>query len=567
MRRVRLWMFSMLSVLCMLSLSVAVADERILAYHSDIDIMEDGSMTVVETIRVRAEGQYIRRGIFRDFPTDYEDSLGNRFRLEFQVTGVTRDGIGEPFHTERIANGVRIYVGRSSVFLDPGDYTYRISYRTQRQLGFFEDYDELYWNVTGNGWDFPIDEASARVSLPRDVPMDAVRVAAYTGVVGSTARNAMTDVRDGKVFIVTSRGLPRRAGLTIAIAWPKGFVQEPTRIQTLRWMLRDNRGLLIALAGLATIFAFLYLSWSRVGRDPPSGVIFPHYQPPGEMSPAAARYIRRMGYDDRTFTAAIINLAVNGHLEISESGSDYTLTRVAKESAPTAPGEHVLLRKLFAKGDVVDLHKINHKVIGGAMQAHRRALRLNNHKIHFQLNSGRLVPAFLMFTVTVALVESTSGVTVLSGAVLGLAVILMVVFYHLLKSATPRGRALMDRLDGFRLYLKVAEQDALELRDAPRKTPELFEKYLPFALALDVEYSWAEQFADVFARVGPQDEYQPSWYHGDFNPDRLPKFTSNLGSAFTSAMGSAASAPGSSSGIGGGGFSGGGVGGGGGGGW
>ena len=154
----------------LLSFGSGHADERILSYHSDITIAADATMTVEESITVRAEGVNIRRGIYRDFPTDYTDALGNRYVVEFEVLGVSRDGRPEPWYTDKQSNGVRVYAGSANTFLTPGDYTYTIRYRTDRQIGYFDDHDELYWNVTGNGWDFAMDKVSATVSLPGDIP-------------------------------------------------------------------------------------------------------------------------------------------------------------------------------------------------------------------------------------------------------------------------------------------------------------------------------------------------------------------------------------------------------------
>ena len=116
------------------------------------------------------------------------------------------------------------------------------------------------------------------------------------------------------------------------------------------------------------------------------------------------------------------------------------------------------------------------------------------------------------------------------------------------------------------MYLSVAEKDEMELRNPPEKTPELFEEYLPFALALGVEQAWSERFANVFASLESRNQrYQPDWYSGDFQPARMGRFASSIGQSFSTAIASASTPPGSSSG--GGGFSGGGGGGGGGGGW
>lgn len=134
----------------------AIGDERILSFDSDIVVHPDASMTIIETIRVRAADKRIKRGIYRDFPTDYKDRLGNRYRVDFQILSVRKDGQPEPFHTKRRKNGIRTYIGAENVLLRPGEYTYSLTYRTTRQLGFFDNHDELYWNVTGNDWAFPL---------------------------------------------------------------------------------------------------------------------------------------------------------------------------------------------------------------------------------------------------------------------------------------------------------------------------------------------------------------------------------------------------------------------------
>ncbi|MGH9509820.1 MAG: DUF2207 domain-containing protein, partial [Terriglobales bacterium] len=166
-----------------------LGDERILDYHSDITVHADGSMDVRETIKVRARGEQIKRGIYREFPTRYKDRLGNPYRVGFEVVEVLRDGRPDAWHTKDRENGVAVYIGREDVFLRPGEYTYTIAYRTNRQLGFFPDHDELYWNVTGNGWDFFIDQASATVSLPQRVSSSSLRLEGYTGPQGAQGRD------------------------------------------------------------------------------------------------------------------------------------------------------------------------------------------------------------------------------------------------------------------------------------------------------------------------------------------------------------------------------------------
>lgn len=544
------------------------ADERILSYHGDIRISADASLTITETIRVRSEGLHIQRGIYRDFPTSFRDRFGNRYEVPFTLVSVLRDGQSEAWHTESRSNGVRIYMGNRSILLAPGEYTYELTYRTDRSIGYFEDRDELYWNVTGTDWDFPIDEASARVVLPEQVPARELAVEGYTGVFGASGRDFTGFVEDGVATIEATRPLQAREGLTVVVSWPKGVVYEPDAGDRLRFLLLDNLGLLLALAVFLAVAGFLIFAWRRYGRDPKPGVTFAHYEPPEGFSPASMRYIRRMGYDKDALTAAVVSLAVKGYLTIRYDGDDYVLAQ-ADSTEPLGPGEEVLLGKLFSEGPTVVLDNENHALIGGARKAHRRALKRNYYNIYFRNNSQWLLPtmlgsvlAFVVLAVAELVTPAVIAVFVLNG-------LMQVLFLTLMKAPTRRGRTLMDQLDGFELYLKVAEKDDLNIQHPPELTPALFERYLPFAIALGVENDWAEQFMQVLSKMDRAERaaYAPHWYRGDFNPHRISSFVDDVGSGFSSAIASAATPPGSSSGSGGGGFSGGGGGGGGGGGW
>ncbi len=558
--------------MCLLFAVPAYAVESILSYHSDITVSAEGSMDVVETIRVRAEGQNIRRGIYRDFPTDYEDQYGNSVHVDFQVLGVLRDGAAEAYHQEPRSNGIRVYAGSANYFLPAGEYIYTIHYRTDRQLGFFDTHDELYWNVTGNGWAFAIEDASASVRLPDGVPQGSVTIEGYTGRFGSRQQAYETEVRlDGTAHIRVTRVLQPGEALTLVVMWPKGFVVEPSLSDKVENLLIDNLGLLMALTALFLVAVYLFYAWYKVGRDPDPGVIFPHYVPPEGFSPASVRFIAEMGYDHRTFAAAVINLAVKGFLEIDNTGDDYNLVRErpAPDSSLLAPGEKALLTRLFAEANVLVLENENHRVLLEAMAAHSKALKRNYQKIYFYTNTPILIPSLLLAAGFLGLIAVLDRFTIFVFVVLAVIVILHYVFYHLMKAPTRTGRRLLDKIEGFKSYLEIAEKDELNLRNPPDKTPELFEQYLPYALAMEVEQDWSEKFATVLASIRNPDgsDYQPNWYHGQFNAARLGNFASDVGSSLSSAISSASTAPGSSSGGGGGGFSGGGGGGGGGGGW
>ena len=290
----------------------AQADERILSFHSDIRVFDDGMLEVTETIEVRAEGQQIRRGIYRDFPVEYEDRFGNEYKITLEPLAVLRNDDREAFHTVRDGRHVRTYFGSRNRLLDHGVHTYTYRYRVNRMLGFFDEHDELYWNVTGNELAFPIDKATATVRLEFDAPRDALFVDGYTGRLGSKAQDYGHYLDEsGNLHFQANGPLPPAHGLTIVLGWPKGHVREPSATDHIGWVIEDNRNLLAALLGLALLLLYYIPVWSAHGRDPEEGVIVTRYEPPGGFSPASLRFIRQMYYDDKVMTAAVVNRAAN----------------------------------------------------------------------------------------------------------------------------------------------------------------------------------------------------------------------------------------------------------------
>ena len=577
-----------LALLLLATATATAAEERILSWRSDIAVLPDSTLEVTETLLVRAEGDQIRRGILRDFPTTYVDRRGMRVVTGFDVIEVMRDGRPEPHRTERLANGIRVRIGEPEVYLAPGEYTYAIRYRTDRQLGFFPDHDELYWNVTGNGWDFPIDSAAAVVRLPGNVPADAIRVEAYTGPQGAQGLDWQASTDAGMASFQTTRGLGPREGFTIVASWPKGVVSAPGTGERVRYALRDAWPALLAAMGLLLLVAYYIRAWVAVGRDPPGRIVVPRYDAPQGQSPASMRYLRRMAYDDRCFAAAVLSLAVQGGLTIEQEKSGllgrkrtYTLhsSRPASGGAAFSEDEARLHGQLFASSTSVELDTKNQVLLNAVKLGHMKQLRKQFTPSLFRINGGwhgggvvltLLIGGGLIWLANRAGFAPTWWFATKPGWIAigaGVAALLTnLTFGRLLKAPTIAGRAVMDHIEGFRLYLDVAEGDELKLIDEPPLTTELFERYLPAALALEVEQHWAERFSEVFATQAAT--HSPNWYRGDSWSTRdVARFSSGLGSSFSSAIASASTAPGSSSGGGGGGSSGGGGGGGGGGGW
>ena len=550
----------------------ASADERILSYHSDILVRADGWIEVTETIRVRAEGQQIRRGIYRDYPVEYIDKLGNNVKVLYEPESVLRNGNAEDFNSESRGSDVRTYFGSADRMLNNGEHTYIYRYDAGRMLGYFEEVDELYWNVTGNEWDFPIDAASASVSFEFDVPGDRLQLFAYVGPFGTIGGEGYTATVDGTgtVLFRVTEPLKINEGLTIAVGWPKGIIVPPTDAQKMIWLLSDNLNLLIALAGLLAMLSYYIPVWQNYGKDPEPGVVLTMYEPPEGFSPASLRYIENMGYDNEVMTAAVVSLAVKGYIRIEVDDDEHTLHRLdpGPDAPPLATGEKELHEALFGKGSSLTLVDDNHERVGGAKKAHEKSLKNDYHRRYFKTNGLLNLPPLVIGVIS-AMVALRIGPSVGVVACIALMIVTVIAFAIIMKKPTAPGRQIMDRSAGFREYLEIAEKDELNLRNPPDKTPALFESYLPFALALGVEQQWSERFARIFAGLkGPNNtEWHPSWYNGSWNNFDLSSNTSSLTSGLGSAISSSATPPGSSSGSGGGGFSGGGGGGGGGGGW
>ncbi|MGV8922334.1 MAG: DUF2207 domain-containing protein [Thermomonas sp.] len=576
--------FVFATTLLLLSAAPAFAQERILSYDSQLQINSDGSLDVREHIKVRAEGSNIRRGIYRDFPTRYKDRYGNNVVVDMQIIDVLRDGKAEPWFTENRSNGLRINTGNDDFLPVPAEYTFTLHYRTTRQLGFFADHDELYWNATGTGWDFAIESGSVDLRLPKEVPADQLKTEGYTGPDGSKRQDFTASVpAPGIAHWQLTQPLSPREGLTIVLSFPKGLVQEPSRAQQLVLLLKDNRGVLVALVGLLLLLVFCMRRWNAIGRDPRPGIVIARYDPPQDATPAALRFIKRMGHDNRCFSADVLALAVAGFLSIDREKvllkDEWTLIQEHGHGTESLPkSQRVLLDKLFAKGSPLVLKNTNASTMQAAQAGHTKALaELYDGKM-FKLNGGSTGLASLILVATGVLsfwVADGSGLPAII-TVLVVMMFVLIAFGMLIPAPTPEGRKVLDEIEGLKRYLSVAERDELasmpgpEVAGASERVPMLdakrYEFLLPYAVALDVEDAWTNKFTlAVGAAAAAAATAGIAWYRGG-GIDSMGSLSKAVGNSLSSQIASSSSPPGSSSGSGGGGSSGGGGGGGGGGG-
>jgi uncharacterized membrane protein YgcG len=569
-----------LIALLLLLVRPATADERILGYDIEVAVAADGRLDVVERITARAEGLQIRRGLYRDFPTRYRDRFGNRVVAGFDVVSLLRDGQPEPYFTERLSNGIRVNFGNDDLLPVPAEYAYTLRYETTRQIGFFADHDELYWNAIGTGWVFPIDASHVEVRLPEPVPADQLAAEAYTGPQGAQGQAySARIVEPGVAAWDLTQPLAPREGFTIVLSFPKGVVTPPTALQRAWWLLADNRGVLVALGGFALLLVFETRRWRRVGRDPRRGVVIARYEPPEGHTPAELRYVQRMGYDARCLSSEVLALAVAGHVLIDRDDGIFRDTwslerRDPDPSAPPpTPAQRALLARLFVGGRPrVELKKSNATTLSEARRLHSKALDSVLHLRYFERNTGSTMAAGAIAaatTVAAFLISGGAGVPAIV-AVAALMFGTVLIFGRLVRKPTEHGRDLLDEIEGLKLYLSVAERDELERLPGPGAAPLLdaqrYEALLPFAVALEVEDAWTAKFtAAAGAAAAEAAANNIHWYRGG-GGDSLGGLSRAIGSSFSSQIASASSPPGSSSGSGGGGSSGGGGGGGGGGG-
>lgn len=389
------------------------AAEEILAFDSTIVVRNDGVLDVTETIRVRAEGDLIKRGIYRDFPTTFVDEAGNSHQVSFRLIGVAKNGAPEPYHTAGNAEGVRIYAGEADVFLSPNVYTYEIHYQTGRQIRFLPDHTELFWNVTGNEWAFPIRQASATVRLPERA--SPPRWTAYTGRFGERGRDFTGGtLPNGGFEVSTTRTLEPGEGLSVVAEIPGGLVVPPSGLQALYYRYLDNRRFIIGGAGFLGVLIFYIVTWGAVGRDLPKGTVIPLFHPPEGISPALAGYIRGFGWSGwREFTAAAVSLAVKGLMVFEDTDDGLLLSRAGgagrADKAGLPIGERAILTWIDRNGGRISIDSANGKKVAKVFKTFKEQVERENRHRFFDRNRGYFIVGLALTAGAVGLVLAFGG--------------------------------------------------------------------------------------------------------------------------------------------------------------
>ncbi|MFA4954777.1 MAG: DUF2207 domain-containing protein [Patescibacteria group bacterium] len=504
-------------------------------------------------------GAESKHGIKRYIPNSYSRD-GATYRLRLKLLKVWRDGQPEKYSVSNFGGDFSLKVGDPKATLT-GVHVYEITYSTDRAINFFSDHDELYWNVTGDKWDAPMDLASLQLTLPA-VKNAALEMTCYTGSYGSTEKSCTAEkLAEGKFSVAATRALLPYEGLTVAFSFPKGIFPEPTLLEKIWMLITDNAVLFFPLAAVLVMF----LIWRERGRDPTLGSIIPEYEAPKGWAPALLAAAETNGsVPSRAMTATIIDLARRGYLKIRFGeekhlfGKSQTYTFVKQKDADQGVEdfESKVHAGLFSGGDERDLDDLQQGKFYTSVQSFKTAVQSKiDASGAFVANPIKVRSAYIAVGVFTGFILFLVFGSTLLGAVCAVATGLVVaIFGWFMPRRTNEGVKLLADIRGFKWFLSVTEKDRLDFHNAPERTPEQFMQLLPYAIAFGVENKWAAQFASL--TVPP-----PQWAEGNltgFSAAFLAVHLTSLHSAATSA----AFSPPSSAGSGGSGFSGGGSGGG-----
>jgi uncharacterized membrane protein len=566
-------------VLLLLAIFAAVpANARTLVFkHFDaqIQVRADGTIDVTEVMEAQFTGAW--HGIYRSIPVEYTDDAGlNCTLLLDEISATDRDGQKLKLEQDREGRYIKfkIYVPEA----EDATRTILLHYRVLDAVRFFRDYDELYWNVTGNEWQDPIELVTAHIEFPAGIT--GLHAIAYTGVTGSRTEDARVEISDNVVDIRSTRRLGYRQGLTAVAGFDKGFVQAPSRSMQLMRFLKSNSPLLIPLIAF---FVMLWLWWTR-GRDPQRQAISVQYEPPDKLTPGECGTLVDNEAAMRDITATLVDLAVKGYLTIEQKeeshllglthSKDYILhmKKPPGEWAAARSHEQEMLAALFDEGAspvvaLSDLQNHFYTCLPAIRDRIFSALMQDGYYLHRPdtvrqgyFGAGLVIGGLLVFG-GVGYFQNVTGIAAGSWILAGIASGLVIcIFGWFMSARTIAGARALEKVLGFEQFLGRVEKDQIERLE---KTPELFEKYLPYAMALKVEKKWVQAFSGI--ALQPPQWYQ-GYYGGNFTAFYLVNDLNMMSMQASSVM---ASAPRSSggSGFGGGGGSGGGFGGGGGGGF
>lgn len=533
-------------------------------FTTEVKINKNSTIDVKETITANFLQE--RHGIFREIPTSYPASFGLVKKIFLDNITVTNES-GDPIQfTKSNFNGVlTLKIGDPEVTIT-GEKTYVIAYSAKNVFLFSDNSEELFWNITGNAWPVPILSATGSFELLPE--SKNLRSEAFFGPLFSTNK-AQANLSQNNLS-VTFSNLEPGEGLSLAAAWQKGALNEPSSFEYFKFFLLANWWL--AIPSIILIFAVWYLFAHAI--DPKGlGTIVPEFSIPKETNllEGAALYDEHIQTKD--LTAMIVSWAVDGFIQIKETkkkalfGSKSEFSLIKKKNLTGRSNYEIdFYNFLFEDKKELELKKIEPVKFNVELGKLKNKVFSNLKKQGYFINHPENTRNTFYIVGAIITIGSLAGIAFYNSigifAIIAtfIAGIIIILLGPIAPKRTLEGVKQKQKLQGFELYLKTAERYRLKWQEEER----IFERFLPYAISFGIAGIWAGYFKDKLTKP-------PSWYSGyalaHFNTVSFTNsLNSNFGSAITSTVTQAQSHSGSSA-FGGGGFSGGGVGGGGGGSW
>ncbi len=575
-----------------------VAAEQIDSFAATYEVNQDGSVTVTETIEYDF-GTANKRGIFRILEKSHPQNATSWFKKRsvnidvHKVLRNVRDVIPEPYVITEQGDQIEIRIGNPDVYIT-GVQTYTIVYTLYGALSYGTAGAEFYWNSTGHNWPVDIVSASAQILAPTEL-LIVNEQQCYVGLVGGreacvVAVTAVDETTTSVLF--TANSLSSGEGLTIAQAVNPALVKEMVVEEWSLWWMWLLLGLLLTLGIAITVYRLQT-------RHQPNVPIITQFEPYQGFLPMYTGVLFDRSLDPHDITAGIVYLAEQGFIKIRRvetsvlgifNKSDYKLTLLRSlEDAPNV-ALRVLLEWIFApipKKQSITISIITNALSGNTQpqpievmntitlstlasqhltnrQANLKLQKIFKDKLTIEgylekpnsfIGIHKGVFAMSFWTVILSLI----AVSLIFKTIVPIFIVSFI-FIFLVARAVPRrtkkGFEARFHLLGFKQFLSVTDTERFAFHNAPEKNPEVFMKYLPYAIALKVEKEWAKAFEGITIP-------KPEWYDGaSVSAFSAAAFTSDM-SAFSTSFSTSSGTSGSS----GGGSSGGGGGGGGGGSW
>lgn len=536
--------------------TVAAADFNIEKFSADIGISSDSAITVAETIDINFLNE--QHGIYRNIPVAYQDKNGNNLSLHLNVISV-KNGEGDDYQYKISKDGknLQIKIGNPSRTIF-GRNTYIIKYKVSRAINYFADHDELYWNVTGSDWAVPIDNVAAKVSLGFAVPQGGLKVACYTGALGSTAEDCSMNIKDNAINYIA------HDFLTVVIGWPHGILVSPSHYRQALWFVQDNW--IVALPVLVFII-LLYLWWCK-GRDVGGKkTIIAEYDPPDNLTSAEVGTLIDARVQPRDISSIIIDLAVRGYLKIKEVESQGILLKTkdwqfikVKEEADLKEHEKLVMQGIFGSKSEANLSSLKSTFYKTRRQIENYLYQEMAQLGYFVSNPKTVRGSYALVGIGIAMLGFAFGSALGAAAIFSFVIsgILFVLFSLIMSKKTNKGMLAYEKSLGLKEYISRAEKYRMEWQEKEN----IFERLLPYAVAFGVVKEWANNFQNIY-------KDPPAWYQGSFHNGFSVLYLASALDSFNHATSSMVAAPGAAQGGSGfgGGMSGGGFGGGGGGSW